>query len=424
MEWLPIGFWTLAALAVASAALLTMQTWEHRRYARSRVGHLNPNAPRGHAAIFVPCKGADVDLENNLRPLFEQNYDSYELVFVVESPQDPASRVIQRLLLQYPGQRAKLILAGSATHCGQKVHNLLAATEQLSDGVDFLVFVDADVRPPRDWLRMLTQTLHVCGAATGYRWFVPKRATLANCLLSSLDSAVAAMMFPGRHHMIWGGSWAIRRDVFEAGSVREAWQGTLSDDLVASNVLARIRQPVALEPTCILPSPLDVDFRTMFSFVRRQFIIGRYYAPRLWGSMLILNCLSQIVFWGSLVATAWGFFGQTAWRWQPAAVLGLLYGLHVFRAWLRQLASRNYLPRRQEELAAARQFDIWLGPLAALVCCFGLLASAFGRKIIWKGIVYDMQLGGRIRSISFLSSMPDGNLKEKTSENAPLRRAA
>ena len=181
-------------------------------------------------------------------------------------------------MTQYSSRQTKLVVAGLTTLSGQKVHNLLAATRQLGPQVEILTFVDADVRPPRDWLRVLTQRLNHFVAATGYRWCVPKRPTLANCIVASIDSSIVPIMFPSFHHKVWGGSWAIRRDVFEASGMAEAWQGTLSDDLVAANVLATLRHSVSLEPACILPTPIDMTMRSMFAFVRRQFMIGRYYS--------------------------------------------------------------------------------------------------------------------------------------------------
>ena len=279
MVWFVWGYWCLAALAAVAGFLLLLQTWEHSRFAHSRVWdfnfNFNPIISAGHIALVAPCKGADAEFEANLRPLFEQDHADYELVFAVESADDPACAPIRRLMARYPAQAARLVVAGLATDTGQKVHNLLAATENLSATVDIVAFVDADVRPPRDWLRLLTQRLNHFAAATGYRWCVPKRPTLANCIVASIDSSVVPIMFPGAHHIVWGGSWAIRRKAFEEFGLREAWRGTLSDDLVAANVLARFRSEVSLEPACILPTTLDMDMRSMFAFVRRQFMIGR-----------------------------------------------------------------------------------------------------------------------------------------------------
>jgi hypothetical protein len=408
MLWLVAGYWVLAALTIGAAALLTLQTWEHCRFAHGRVWdfNFNPTECKGHIALIVPCKGSDSDLEGNLRPLFEQDHEDYELVFSVESVDDPAYVTIRRLMAQYASRTARLVVAGLTTGSGQKVHNLLAATRQLGPHVDIFVFVDADVRPPRDWLRVLTQRLNHFVAATGYRWWVPKRATLANCIVASIDSSIVPIMFPSFHHKVWGGSWAIRREVFESSGLSEAWAGTLSDDLVAANVLAALGESVSLEPACILPTPIDMTMRSMFAFVRRQFMIGRYYSLGLWSVALAGNCLIQAAFWGSFVAAIAGIATGASWTWQPVSVFGLLYTLHLIRAWLRQQATRFYLPQVQDELAAARRFDIWLGPLAGLACCAGLIASAFGRKIVWKNIAYEMRFGGQVRGISYTSGGP------------------
>jgi ceramide glucosyltransferase len=406
MHWLSVGYWTLSALAIIAGALLTLQTYEHRRFVRSRLSASNAHhiVPPGRVALVTACKGADVDLEANLRPLFEQDYEEYELIFSVESHEDAACSTIQKLILAYPGRQVRLVVAGLSTVSGQKVHNLLAATERLPSDIRVVAFLDADARPPRDWLRLLTQRLNDHDAATGYRYFVPKRPSLANHLLASIDGAVLPIMFPGIHSKVWGGSWAIRRDAFDAIKLRDAWRGTISDDLVAARELAHQRQRLAVEPAAILPSPLDVTLGGMFEFVRRQFMVGRYYSPLLWCGALIWTCLAQGVFWGSLIATAVGLVTQAAWMWQPAFVTAAIYGLHVARAWLRREASRHFLPGAQEQLASARRFDIWCGPLAALAGCLAMLGSALGRRIVWRQIAYDMRIGGGIRKISFLSN--------------------
>jgi hypothetical protein len=399
MDWWLSIYWTTAVVVVIGAILLGVQTWEHRRYARSRVTNLGRKPPPGRTAVFVPCKGADVDFEANVRRLFEQDHDDYELVFIVESLADDACPPIRRLMARYPAQNAKLIVAGLASHCGQKVHNLLAGTRELAGDIRTLVFVDADVRPPRDWLRLLTQRLNHYGATTGYRRFSPKRATLANCLLSSIDSAVVAIMIPSVHHMVWGGSWAIRRRVFDDCRLREAWQGTLSDDLVAGRVLFQHRVRVGFEPACILNSPLDINLAQMFSFVRRQFTIGRLYSTTMWNMAVLWNCLSQSRFWGTAAVVAWGLCTAADWTWRPGSVVGLLYGIHVCRGWMRQDAARHYAGAIDGPSIVARHFDIWLGPLASLVCCGGLLVSAVGRQIVWKNIRYEIDKQGYVSSV-------------------------
>jgi len=418
---LQVACWSVAAIVLGVAALMTLQAAEHIRYARSRARRVYPKPPSDRVALFVPCKGNDADLEANLRPFFEQDHQAYELIFIVECVDDDAHDTIERLIRQYPARQARLVIAGLAGDSGQKVHNLLVATEALPPGVNVLAFADADIRPPRNWLRLLTQRIRPFAASSGYRWFVPKRTTLANLLISTINSAVVPTMFPGIHHTVWGGSWAIQRELFESSRLREAWRGTLSDDLVASAVLARLKLPIALEPACILPSPIDVDFRTTLTWVRRQYLIGRVYSPWLWTFVFVGHLVNQLVFWGCLTAAAVGGLAAAPWAWQPATVAGALYGLQVCRGWLKQRASRIYLSECQRELAAARWFDIVCGPLAALTLAIALVASAIGRRISWKGNVYEMARGGQIRRIPTVGAAGPAAVDQQA---GALRRSA
>ncbi len=418
MEWLVTGYWTVIAVATLFSALLTWQTFEHRRYARSRSKHPVATGLDRHIALFVPCKGHDDDLHGNLRPLFEQEQCSYELVFIVESEHDPAAAVIRHMMHEYHQVPARLIVSGLAQHSGQKVHNLLVATAELPPQAGVLAFVDADVRPPRDWLRRLTSRLHNFPVTTGYRYFVPKRRTFANLALASLNGSIIPIMFPGKHHLIWGGSWAISREVFESSGVREAWQGTLSDDLVATRTMARLQRRVSAEPMCILPSPLDVNLRDMLSFVRRQLVIGRCYTPVHWYALLGGSTVLQVGIWGSLTATIVGAATQGPWAFQTAAAFALLYAMQWNRSRLRHAACRLYLPSKYAELTAVRRFDTLLSPVAGAVGLVGLIASAMTRRIVWKGITYDMRPGGTLVSIR----RPDSAADHSPSPGA--RRAA
>ena len=56
----------LAAAAVVQAILLGLQAWEQRRYVRSCMRTLDQRRPTGRALVLAPCKGADVELEENL----------------------------------------------------------------------------------------------------------------------------------------------------------------------------------------------------------------------------------------------------------------------------------------------------------------------------------------------------------------------
>ncbi len=338
-------------------------------------------------------------MEENLRSLFQQDHGDYRLALVVDDVRDPACLPIRRLLAENRQIAARLIVAGKASHSGQKVHNLLAATADLPADVRYLAFVDSDARTRPDWLRQLVQRLDLPGvvAATAYRWLVPARPNLANSVVHALDAAVASLVGPSRHRLVWGGSWVVRRDVFESAGLREQWQGTLSDDLVASRVLGRHGR-VEFEPTAVVPSGIDFDRRGMFEFVRRQLTMGRFYVPAFWSISTVAACLQQAVFWIGIT------LAPSAWRsggWPVVAVAASLgiYLLQMVRGWLREDAGRRLLPEVAVQTAAARRIAVWAGPLVGLLQCWGLLAALAGRQIAWRGIRYELQSGGQVNVV-------------------------
>ena len=413
-SWL-VAYLVLAVLAIVQAMLLALQTWEHRRFARSRLRTLNKRVRTARAMVLAPCKGVDVRLEENLRRLFCQDYCNYEIIFIVESLEDPACGLIRRLMSEHRRIASRLVVAGRATSGGQKVHNLRAATAELPADVECLAFVDSDAQPGREWLSTLVERLwqQRVGATTGYRWFVPERPSLANHLLYSINCGVAFLFVQSGPSLIWGGSWAIRREVFESLGLHEAWEGTLSDDLVASNVLRRGRLRVEFEPACVVASPLEGSLRQTFSFIRRQYTIGRFYVPAWWTFAMFFVTLPNLVLWGSLGMIGWGLATAAPTTWIPACVCAGLYGLYVYRGLVRQDLARLYFPHLHETLRSARRFDTWAGPLAGLANWIGLLSSMLGRKITWRGITYQLDRGGQSRIVRRNDRSPPPEIKRR-----------
>jgi hypothetical protein len=391
-------------LAVLQAFLVGMQTFEHRRFARSRLRDVIWCRARGRAVLFVPCRGGDVGLERNLHNLFLQDYDDYEIHFILEGPGDPVWPIIRRVSNRHPRIATRIVFAGQAAASGQKVHNLRVATSELDPGVEYLAFVDADARPSTGWLRAMLGRLDLpgVGAVSGYRWFVPQKDSLANLVLYSVNCGLTALLGKRGPNQVWGGSWAIRRATFDEVGLSQAWKGTLSDDLVASRVIREAGYRVEFEPAAVVQSPLDYSFRDMFSFLRRQYIIGRVYAPGLWAFGLAMTTYANLLLFGSLAAAVWGLAVRSTagpFWWAPAAAFALLYSAHVFRAAVRQDAAIAYFPELEDALRLARRWDVWAAPLFGLVNWLGLVAASVGRHITWRGITYRLYRGGQVRMI-------------------------
>lgn len=394
--------WLFAAtLASIQFSILTWSWWENFRFARSRLRKLWPREQEPRVALFAPCKGLEIGLLENLRPLIEQDYSNYSLTFIVESETDPACDVL-RELIACAGMEARLCVAGVSSDTGQKVHNLLAATSQLADDIQILAFVDSDACPRRDWLRRLVSRLSQprVGAVTGYRWFRPTRATAAQALVYSINTAVAGSFGPGGHHLIWGGSWAIRRELFESLGMREAWRQTLSDDLVATRVVHGAGLRIEFEPVSMVTSPLEGGWRQSLEFVRRQYVIARSYVPAWWLLALFGALLPVLIFWGGLTTLAVGLCQQADWCWLPGMICPGYYLATLVRGYQRWLLGRLYVPQQSSVMKRVAWLSIWLEPLVSLTNCAVILSSLLGKSLCWRGIRYRLGPQGRVLSIA------------------------
>jgi cellulose synthase/poly-beta-1,6-N-acetylglucosamine synthase-like glycosyltransferase len=388
----------LTFLAVLQAALIVVQTWEHHRFAGSRLSQLHQHHDVGRVAIIVPCKGVDLGLQRNLGTLFRQDYENYAIRFVVESAEDPAYPVIRRLMDRYPAVDSTLLVAGRAQNCGQKVHNLRVATADLPRDIRCLAFVDSDARLRRQWLRALVSRIDQprVGATTGYRWYVPTRPSFANDLLHSLNSCIA--IFLGSHSptIVWGGSWAIRRELFDGLRVREAWTGMLSDDLVASRLLRKSRLRVLFEPACMVVSPCDTTLPELFWFMRRQYLMARSHMPRWSALVALLSSIANLGLLVNLALVVWALIAGNAWGWFAAGSVAALYGLTVLGGLFRQDLALTYFPRLRRTLRNSRRFEIWMGPITSLANWAGILGSFLGRRLTWRGITYRLSPTGMV----------------------------
>lgn len=348
------------------------------------------------ASVIAPCRGFDRGLRENLAALFQQDYPAYEIIFATDSIDDPALGVIAELNHAYrKGDQivTRVVNAGAASDSGQKVHNLRCAVGELDPRSQVLVFVDTDVRTQANWLRSLVAPLHdqSVGAATGYRWFVPLRGSLASHLRSVWNASIASALGGRREgNFCWGGSTAIRRETFERLEIRERWRGSVSDDFTLTRVLGEAKLPIHFVPACLVASLDDCGFRELLEFTNRQLKITRVYVSHLWIPVLVGSLIFSLVFFGGIaliVARAAQGLSFAI----PLALLCVIFLLGAAKADVRLRAVGIPLATYREYLSRGTWAHLLLWPIASALYLVNAVASAFSRRIKWRGITYELK---------------------------------
>ena len=358
-------FYVLAIAAVIQGIISLRDGVRAARYMRT----FRPRAgSHAQVIVFCPCKGVDREFEKNIHSVLDQDYTNYEVKFVVESEDDEACRTLRELGI------IDVLIAGRASDCGQKVHNLTYAVKHAGAAADVYVFCDSDARFDRQWLSKLTAPLAASMVTTGYRWYLAERFHIPTLLRSVWNASVVSMLGDHNRNFAWGGSMAMRRATFEDLRILEAWRGSVSDDYAITRASKQAGAKIIFVPECLVPSHGECTWQELLEFTTRQITITRVYHPRLWRAAFA----AQIIFSAAFLGLPFTL---------PALWL-VVYLLSAAKAWVRIGAVRSVLP--DTALSSFGWFYILCSPLAALLYLYNMVRSALGTDIVWRQIHYKL----------------------------------
>ena len=120
------------------------------RYLSVRAPALNFFEP---VSILKPLAGLDDDLESNLQTFFEQDYPNYEILFAVQTLEDPAIEVVKKLQHQYPAIPTQLVITGVPPYPNAKVFSLDRMMALAKN--DLLVMSDSDICVTKNFLQTI-----------------------------------------------------------------------------------------------------------------------------------------------------------------------------------------------------------------------------------------------------------------------------
>ena len=255
---------TIILLALLAGALvyagLTVIAALH--YLAVRPPELRSSEP---VSILKPLHGLDADLESNLRTFFEQDYPSFEILFAVREPDDPAIPVVEKLRREYPNVPSRLLVTGEPPYPNAKVFSL---DRMLHAGAnDLVVMSDSDIRvtPAMLWTIAAEFQDPELGVAT-----CPYRAVGGPSFWSLLEAIgmntdflagiLVARMFEGMRFAV-GPTIAARRRVLESIGGFDRLKDYLAEDFVMGKFAAEAGHGVSLSSYVIEHHIGNSDFR-------------------------------------------------------------------------------------------------------------------------------------------------------------------
>jgi ceramide glucosyltransferase len=142
-----------------------------------------------------PLAGADPNLKDNLETFFNLKYPKYEIIFCIQSKNDPSEEVVRELIAAYPHIETHIFTGAEDSVVNPKINNILQGYPSVKYG--FLWIVDSSLLTvPTTLLEMVTQmqTVPNCGLVHQMPYWASK-PDFASCLNQVYFGTQHARMF-------------------------------------------------------------------------------------------------------------------------------------------------------------------------------------------------------------------------------------
>ncbi len=354
----------------------------------------NNKLPR--TAIILCLRGADPFLPKCLEALLNQNYPDYELQIAIDSYEDPAWKMVTQTLKEQAAKHVKIntLLLPRPT-CSLKCSALVQTISGLDDNCEVVALVDADTVVHPNWLRELVSPLTnpQVGATTGNRWYLPQGRYWGNVVRYIWNVAAVLQMY--FYHIPWGGSLAIKTEVFRQTELLSKWEQALNEDTMLKRILQQLGLRVEFVPSIIMVNREETDLKSFLRWVKRQLLCSRLYHTA-WNAIAIQGILTTVlptiaimlslVLWlnGKLPAVAYLGSGLAIY------VVTQILCLVILESQVRGIVELKgeILP----SFEAITVFKVLLAlPLTQIVYALALTSAMFMRQVEWRGITYEIK---------------------------------
>ena len=233
-----------------------------------------PNLPRSLTSLppvtmLKPLCGAEPETYDYLRSFCLQAYPTFQVIFGVSDPDDPAIAIVQRLQREFPASDLKLVIDRRQHGSNRKVSNLINMMPLARH--DVLVISDADVRVESDYLARVVAPLSLpdVGIVTaGYRGKSRSNpwSKLGSLFINEwfMPSVYVAAAF-GSRSFAFGTTIALRRQVLNAIGGFNAIANQLADDYRLGELTRRLGLRTVLSDVVVETCVVERSFADLVS---------------------------------------------------------------------------------------------------------------------------------------------------------------
>ena len=282
-----------------------------------------------------------------------------------------------------------------------EVQQRCSSGSSLDDTYQFIAQLDADTVPHPTWLRELATALvdDSVGAATGNRWYMPKRISMGSLVRYVWNAAAVVQMHS--YHIAWGGTLAVKTKVLRETDLLDKWSNAFCEDTMLFAFLRKQGLRVEFVPSLMMVNRESCDLGGFYLWVRRQMLTAKLYHPA-WLAVVGHGVVTTIVPVLTLILLLWTWVtGDISSAIRLAMALGsyqvaIMLVLLPMEYSVRRIASARGQPTRWVT-AIAMLLYVFAVPLTQLVYAAALRSTCRLRSVDWRGIHYEIGGPWKIR---------------------------
>jgi hypothetical protein len=301
--------------------------------------------------------------------------------------------------------------------CSLKCSSLVQLVDELDDSHEVIVLADADLVSHPTWLRELVAPLadSRLGATFGNRWFLPAAGRFGS-LVRQLWNAPGLIVM-NTLEIPWGGSLAIRSDVFRRGGLRDIWTQSIVDDGPVRTAVKAQNLKLRFVPTVTMANREECGLASAYNFIRRQMTWTCTYVPLWWAALLTYSVLCvgswTVAVFLAVVCAFQGSLEAALTFAAGATLLGAVSNV----LWLTlDLCVRRVIREQGESAPTVWSRQLMQLPIAMLIAgwvhVWAAVAATVRRKVIWRGVTYEIRGPSNIRLVDDLALVNVGNTVE------------